>query len=161
LLFVEGGAPRLEAVMTFKKILIAHDFSEPADRAVRFARDLAKQVGATLDAVYVMPDLYGGRADEIAALPPTQPGEAARYLEFLRQELARVVRAALGDDDAHVTTHASRGDPVKRIEELATELKADVLCVGATGKGAVARALMGSTSQALLRGSRIPVLVVP
>ncbi|HEY6881059.1 MAG TPA: universal stress protein, partial [Polyangiales bacterium] len=120
--------------MTFKKILIAHDFSEPADRAARFARDLAKQVGATLDAVYVMPDLYDGRADEIAALPPTQPGQAERYLEFLRQELARALHAALGDDDLHVTTHASRGDPVHRVQELAGELKADVLCVGATGK---------------------------
>lgn len=146
--------------MTFKKILIAHDFSEPADRATRFASELAKQLGAAVDAVYVMPDLYDGRADEIAYLPPTQEGQPARYLEFLRQELERAIRK-LVSDEIHITTHASRGDPVKRIEELAKELKADVLCVGATGKGAVARVLMGSTSQALLRSSPIPVLVVP
>lgn len=147
--------------MTFKKILIAHDFSEPADRAARFARDLAKQIGATLDAVYVMPDLYDGRADEIAMLPPTQPGQSERYLEFLREELARALRTAFGNDAVQVSTHSTRGDPVRRIEELARELKADVLCIGATGKGAVARVLMGSTSQALLRSSSIPVIVVP
>ncbi len=147
--------------MTFKKILLAHDFSEPADRATRFASELAKQLGASIDAVYVMPDLYDGRADEIAYLPPTQEGQSARYVEFLRQELARAVRSALGNDEVQVATHASRGDPVKRIEQLAKELNADVLCVGATGKGAVARALMGSTSQALLRSSPVPVLVVP
>lgn len=147
--------------MTFKKILVAHDFSEPADRATRFACELAKQLGASVHAVYVMPDLYDGRADEIAYLPPTTEGQSARYIEFLRQELERTVRTALGTDDVHVATHSSRGDPVKKIEELAKELHADVLCVGATGKGAVARVLMGSTSQALLRTSPVPVLVVP
>jgi nucleotide-binding universal stress UspA family protein len=147
--------------MTFKKMLLAHDFSEPADRATRFAGELAAQLGASLDAVYVMPDLYDGRADELAYLPATQEGQPARYLEFLREELARAVRKALGNDKLHVGTHASRGDPVKRIEQLVKELNADVLIVGATGKGAVARVLMGSTSQALLRTSPIPVLVVP
>lgn len=147
--------------MTFKKILIAHDFSEPADRATRFAVELGKQLGATVDAVYVMPDLYNGRADEIGYLPPTHEGQGARYVEFLREEVDRAVHNALGKEESHVTTHSSRGDPVKRIEQLAKELHADVLCVGATGKGAVARMLMGSTSQALLRSSPIPVLVVP
>jgi nucleotide-binding universal stress UspA family protein len=147
--------------MTFKKILIAHDFSEPADRATRFASELAHQLGATLHAVYVMPDLYDGRGDEIAYLPPTQEGQSVRYMEFLRQELARAVRNALGSGESQVTVHSRRGDPVKRIEELAKELGADVVCIGATGKGAVARVLMGSTSQALLRSSPVPVLVIP
>ena len=60
-----------------------------------------------------------------------------------------------------LSCYALRGDPVKRIEELAKELGADVVCVGATGKGAVARVMLGSISQALLRTSAIPVLVVP
>lgn len=147
--------------MTFKKILIAHDFSEPADRALRFAAGLAKQLGATLDVVYVMPDLYDGRADDIAFLPETQPGQTARYLEFLREELERAARKALAPLDVPLTAHTSRGDPVKRLEALAAELHADAVCVGATGKGAVERVLMGSTSQSLLRTSNVPVLVVP
>jgi nucleotide-binding universal stress UspA family protein len=147
--------------MSLEKILIAHDFSEASDRALRFARDLAHQVGASLELVYVMPDLYDGRGDEIAMLPPTTSGQSERYLEFLRAELNRAGRAALQGDDVSFGTHVSRGDPIKRIEALSEELHADAVCVGATGKGAVARALMGSTSQALLRTSHVPVLVVP
>jgi len=147
--------------MSFKKILIAHDFSEPADRAARYARDVARQIGAKLEAVYVMPDLYDGRADQIVTLPITAPGEPERYLEFLRMELARALKNALGPDAEDVLTHALRGDTVRRIEALAAEVGADAICVAATGKGAVARVLMGSTSQLLLRSSVIPVLVVP
>jgi nucleotide-binding universal stress UspA family protein len=144
-----------------KKLLVAHDFSDAADRALAFAHDLARQVGATLDAVYVLPDVYDGRAPEIAGLPPTAPGQTERYLEFMRTELDRRARGVLKDSELQARTHVLRGDPVRHIAALAEEIGADVLCASATGKGAVARALMGSTSQALVRGSALPVIIVP
>jgi nucleotide-binding universal stress UspA family protein len=71
-----------------------------------------------------------------------------------------VVRGVLGDDAEQVVRHVVRGEPIKRIEALARDIGADVLCVGSTGKGAVQRALLGSVSQRILRTSPIPVLTV-
>ena len=50
---------------------------------------------------------------------------------------------------------------MKRLEALAHQIAADVICLGATGKGAVQRALLGSVSQLVLRSSKVPVLLVP
>jgi nucleotide-binding universal stress UspA family protein len=143
------------------RILVAHDFSEPSNRALRFATSLASQIGAKVEVVHVMPDVYDGRGELELALPATLPGQGERYMTFLQEELTRAVGLAVPELVEKLPCHALRGDPVKRIEELAKELGADVLCVGATGKGAVARVLLGSISQLLLRSSQVPVLVVP
>jgi len=147
--------------MTIRKILVAHDFSEAADRALRFAATLAKDVGATVEIGQVYPDIYDGRGDASLTLPAVLPGQSDRYLRFLDDELKRVARTVLGEDGASIPCHVTRGDPVKRLEELARELGADVVCVGATGKGAVQRVMLGSVSQLVLRSSPVPVLVVP
>jgi len=147
--------------VTVSKILVAHDFSEPGTRALRFAAALAKETGASVELVHVMPDIYDGRGDLTLAVPPTMPGQGERYLRFLQEELERAVQFALPELSGKLPCHALRGDPVKRIEALAKEIGADVVCLGATGKGAVARVLLGSVSQLVLRTSTVPVLIVP
>lgn len=147
--------------MTVSKILVAHDFSEPSNRALRFATTLAKETGARVELVHVMPDLYDGRGELALAVPPTMPGQGERYMKFLQEELERAAALAVPEMAGKVPCHALRGDPVKRVEALAQEIGADVVCLGATGKGAVARVLLGSISQLVLRTSTIPVLIVP
>ncbi|MFT3925183.1 MAG: universal stress protein [Myxococcales bacterium] len=141
-----------------KKILVAHDFSEPANRALAFASDLADQVGASLDVMHVHPDIYDGHSDPTLGLPWPAPEQLERYLRFLDTELDRAVRGVVGD---HVVTrHVVRGEPAKRIASMAREIGADVVCLGSTGKGAVERMLLGSVSQRVLRASQTPVLTV-
>lgn len=146
--------------MAINKILVAHDFSEPSNRALGFAITLSEATGAKVEVVYVMPDVFDGRGDVELAMPPTFKGQGERYLKFLQEELSRMVQLA-APGSGSLPCHAMRGDPVKQIEALAKEIGADVVCLGATGKGAVARVLMGSISQLILRSSPVPVLVVP
>lgn len=54
-----------------------------------------------------------------------------------------------------------QGPTVDTILHEAKRLGANVIVVGSHGKGAVRRLLVGSTSEALLRHSTIPVLIVP
>jgi len=147
--------------VTISKILVAHDFSEPSNRALRFASTLAKELGAQLELVHVLPDAYDGRGELELAVPPTMPGQGERYMKFLQAELERAGQLALPELSGTLPCHALRGDPVKRIEALASEIGADLVCLGATGKGAVARVLLGSISQLVLRTSTSPVLIVP
>jgi nucleotide-binding universal stress UspA family protein len=146
--------------MQLSKILVAHDFSEPANRALGFALGFARRLGATLEVVHVHPDVYDGHSDPALGTPWPTPEQEQRYLRFLDQELARVIGLAIGAAGDDVARHVVRGNPVKRIEELAAQLGASVICIGSTGKGAVQRLLLGSVSQSIVRSSRIPVLTV-
>jgi nucleotide-binding universal stress UspA family protein len=146
--------------MVAKRIVVAHDLSAAADRALAFALGLARQLGARVDVVHVHPDLYDGRSTPAAGLPWPSEGQEERYLRFLDGELTERI-ARVGGAGLEVQHHVVRGIPDKRLRELAADLSADLLCVGATGKGAVDRVLLGSVSQRLMRMSPVPVLVVP
>jgi nucleotide-binding universal stress UspA family protein len=146
--------------MALNKILVAHDFSEPANRALAFAADLAAQVGTSLEVVHVHPDVYDGHGTPALGTPWPTHGQEERYMRFLHEEVQRTVRGVLGERAVHVKHHVVRGDPVKRIPALATETGADLICIGSTGKGAVERVLLGSVSQLIVRTSPIPVLTV-
>lgn len=155
--------------MQLSKILVAHDFSEPATRALVYALSLARRLGATLHVVHVHPDIYDGHSDPALGTPWPTPEQEARYLRFLEQELGRVVDLALASEATPAAPavggegpqrHVVRGNAVKRIEALAEELGANLICIGSTGKGAVQRLLLGSVSQSIVRTSRIPVLTV-
>jgi nucleotide-binding universal stress UspA family protein len=146
--------------MTAKKILVAHDFSDPSSRALSFAADLAKQLGASLEVVHVHPDVYDGHSDPSLGIPWPTAAQEERYLRFLDTELERAVKAVLGDEADNTPRHIVRGDPVKRIVAQADEVGAELICLGSTGKGAVERVLLGSVSQLVLRTSPVPVLTV-
>jgi nucleotide-binding universal stress UspA family protein len=146
--------------MKLGKILVAHDFSQPADRALVFAADLASRLGASLEAVHVHPDVYDGHSDPALGTPWPSQEQEERYLRFLDQELLRAVARVLPGASESVARHVVRGDPVKRIETLAGEIGADLICLGSTGKGAVHRILLGSVSQRIVRTSSVPVLTI-
>jgi nucleotide-binding universal stress UspA family protein len=146
--------------MALNKILVAHDFSEPANRALAFAADLASQVGTTLEVLHVHPDVYDGHGTPALGTPWPTPGQEERYMRFLHEEVVRVMRGLLGERAELVKHHVVRGDPVKRIPAVAAEVGADLICIGSTGKGAVERVLLGSVSQLIVRTSPIPVLTV-
>src|SRR5437762_2361528 len=69
-------------MITLKSILVATDFSEAADAALAYGRELARTFGATLHVLHVADDVYvrlGGDA-YVAVLPELQQGveEAAK-----------------------------------------------------------------------------------
>jgi nucleotide-binding universal stress UspA family protein len=53
------------------------------------------------------------------------------------------------------------GAPADEILKAARRPAADLIVIGTRGKGGVAGLLLGSTSEAVLRRARIPVLAVP
>jgi nucleotide-binding universal stress UspA family protein len=146
--------------MTFRKILLAYDFSDPSNRALLFAAKLATQLGSELHLVHVQVDIYDGRSAPEAGIPWPSQDQTDRYMRFLHGELHNAARTVVQELSDKLTYHVLRGDPVKRIEALAEELGADLICIGSTGKGAVQRMLLGSVAQAVLRSSKVPVLSV-
>ncbi len=82
----------------------------------------------------------------------------------IRDDLAAKVREAFGSaqipDEVHFYVHARIGKPVKEILDLAEEVGADLILVGTHGRTGLARAMMGSTAEHVMRDAGCPVLVV-
>ena len=63
-----------------------------------------------------------------------------------------------------ITTHVTvidGGRPAEALVQAAERLRADALVLGSHGKGAAVTSLLGSVSQAVVRASPRPVLVIP
>ena len=94
---------------------------------------------------------------------PVLPSEAAMEAEEVRAE--RNVRAASNDDlvahdAARVETSTPIGDPARTICEEASAIGADVVVVGRSSRGLLARIFHPSVSDYVVRHAPCPVLVV-
>jgi nucleotide-binding universal stress UspA family protein len=146
--------------MAIQTILCAFDYSEPASRALRWAHQLAGSLHARLELVHVHPDLYDGRGEVALGLPWPNAGQEDRYLRFLEHEVLQAARTVTDQPELSLRVHILRGDPVKRLLACAEEQHADLIVVGATGKGRVQRVMLGSVSEYVLRSSKVPVAIV-
>jgi len=137
----------------FGKILCANDGSERAFRALTLAIEMAEKNTAELHMVSV---------EEIDFMPEfieeirEQAGTAARRFHKAQQ------RARALAEEHHITlqTHLMTGHPVRDIVRLATEIKADLLVIGATGHSQFYERMLGSRADRLVHLAPCPVLVV-
>jgi nucleotide-binding universal stress UspA family protein len=134
-------------------ILIATDGSEGAEAAAAAGAQVARAHAVRAILVYVRPSL-GALGDPY-------------YQEKLSEQMAQA-RAAL--DRAHEVVALQEveaeeeileGSAADRVVELARDRNAPLIVVGSRGLGAVAGALLGSVSSAIIHLADRPVLVVP
>lgn len=140
-------------------ILCPVDFSAPAERAARFAADLASGIGAHLHLAHVlplpmpaMPVPELGLAPQEAILPPT-----ARLSTDARDALFRLA----GDLGIDAGVHVVSGTAAREIVSLAEELGVDLIIMGTHGRTGLAHLLLGSVAERVVRTAHLPVLVVP
>jgi nucleotide-binding universal stress UspA family protein len=154
---VAKGRPR-----KLGNVLVAMDGSEDSFRAVRFLQSLPlpRQTKVRLLSV-VEPVRYP------ASAPSALRGQLARMLKELESEgrgqLEKVLEQAarqLDDKITRVTRSTPSGDPASVITASAASFDADLIVVGARGHGGMARLLLGSVSEKVLRHARCPVLIV-
>jgi nucleotide-binding universal stress UspA family protein len=139
------------------KILVATDFSEPSRVALDWAVDLAKPLEAQVTVAHVFDVPIVGLLDASILVDATT---AAR--------LSDAAQTSLDADVAHVRARGisadgllRQGDPREEIPLLAENLGADLIVVGSHGRrGRLARALIGSVAERILRTSVVPVAVI-
>jgi nucleotide-binding universal stress UspA family protein len=140
-------------------VLLAVDGSVNSEAAVGFAFDEAAVRDTTLLAVTVWDDLaFRGFAKGGAQIGPLEDDEQHAVLA---EQLAGWVDKY---PDVPVRQIVLRGRPAQRLlglgQNLPTEDRPRLLVMGSRGRGGVAGLLLGSISQHLICGSRIPVVVV-
>ena len=139
-------------------ILVATDGSRAASAALDEAISLAAETGEGVAAITVWRALQG---DFGLAYPST-----AMLNELLDAERTHA-EATLGDAigraqeaGVRLRTRLTTGDPAERICAYADEIDARLIAIGTRGHGKVASLLLGSVSNAVIRGASCPVLVV-
>lgn len=142
--------------MTFACILAATDGSAASDAAVRAAVGLTQSLGSAARLHVVSVIDYVGIPEILAK----QPAGAPNLLEArARDALDRAAAIAAAGGIAE-TPHLLSGDVGAMILACAADTAADMLVVGFHGHNRLARLVMGSVAERLVRSAGVPVLVV-
>jgi nucleotide-binding universal stress UspA family protein len=141
-------------MITLKNILVATDFSEPAEVATDYGQDLARSYGATLHVMHVIEDMLAMYAPELGfALPSIEQNiEAA-----VHRDLDAMSRRG---DESFKTVVTRASNVSYAITQYAKAHTIDLIVVGTHGRGAVSRFLMGSVAERVVRTAPCPVLTV-
>lgn len=159
---VGPGFAWCRAIMTLERILVPVDYSQCSRAALRFAIDLARRFGASLDVVHVWdrPSYVGD-----AILAHTEP-RSGKSLIFLIQENAQrdfdefLAQAPIDPDVRHEQRLLS-GDPASALLHELKQGRHDAVVVGTHGRTGLSHALLGSVAEKLARLSPVPVVTVP
>ena len=136
-------------------VLVGHDGSECAHEALQWAAGLAARAGYPL---HVLRAWKITTAPQPATLEPGYVPPLEDFEKAVQDELEAHVAAARLDPELSVTCHVTHGSPVRGLIESAA--RADLLVVGARGRGGFAGLVLGSVSDQCVRHAPCPVTVV-
>jgi universal stress protein A len=147
----------ITVIISIRRILFPTDFSEPANEAKQYAMSLADRFGAELHLLHVVP-LVVPYPD--AASPWIMAeNEMQRQVEASDKRLANEIDS-LWSQKHVVIHHAVMGLAVDEILSYAKEHEIDLIVVGTHGHSGLARLLIGSVAEKLVRTANCPVLTV-
>ncbi|MGZ4543417.1 MAG: universal stress protein [Mycobacteriaceae bacterium] len=142
--------------MHIRSILVAWDGSEPSRRALALAEDLAGEYGARL----LLASVLEPTPIPAGVLVPVSPFPTAEDVDRTRQELNDIAKD-LRARGRSVETEVAVGQPPEKLMELADHYEVSTILAGRSGKGELARLVLGSVTTALLHNTTRPIIVVP
>ncbi|RFU65995.1 universal stress protein [Peribacillus glennii] len=140
---------------TYKKILVAVDGSEEADRAFKKAVEISKRNDAEIVLGHVI-DTRNFPTIEAYDLTIRDRTETFAN-ELIEKYKAEAAEAGIKE----ITIDIEVGNPkVKIAKDMAKKHWADLIICGATGLNAIERIMIGSVSEHITRYARCDVLVI-
>lgn len=143
----------------YEHVMVTTDLGDTSRRGLVATLELAAtfEAGVTLIHALELPSFVPSFVDDDPVQLPQVTTEA------LKQDMKLRLTELLQDVGADrvvpiVVTHAS---PAVALVEAADTTQADLIVIPATGKGALQRALLGSTTERVLKRAPVPVLVWP
>jgi len=132
------------------------DGSEPSNAAVALAVELAKQIKADLVFVHAV------ELTKIAAMASPSAIDPSFAVEAASSAGEEILSAAKSEADAAgvtATCEQPEDDSVAAVLDSAQRNKANLIAMGSHGRSGVARLLLGSVAEGVLRHATIPVLI--
>jgi nucleotide-binding universal stress UspA family protein len=149
---VAQGLPKILTV------LAPTDLSEIGNAAIPHAYALLRATGGVVELCFV--------AEHALPYPAYVYEQPDRLTATERIRIEQRLRALVPADAAAlgITTHVlvvDGGKPAEAIVAAAERLNVDAISLASHGRGGVARAVIGSVADAVVRSARRPVLVIP
>jgi len=138
----------------FTSILCPVDFSPHSERALGHALDLAALTGAHLTILTVVDPFLAqashaaGKGHALTAQTQDEIQNLLGRISTARRHKAPAIAVAVGSAADEILKHV-------------TECSADLIVMGTQGLEGTKRLMFGSTTERVLRESRVPVLAVP
>jgi len=136
-----------------KKLLVAYDFSDHSELALKLGLSVAQEYQAELHLLHVLPP-FTLEEPEISWYPMGKEG--------VYHKAARRLQKAV-PDEAHLWCRIKNviceGQPYREIIHYAQQNEIDLVCLGAQGVGFGLMTLFGSNVDRVLRQASCPVLV--
>jgi nucleotide-binding universal stress UspA family protein len=154
-----AGEPFIPKEVALKKALVVTDFSPDAAAAIDYAVKLAKLAGIQIALLHIVDvPTYHIHPEVVAARKRVdETFEAMRQRAAVRLEaLAESVR----NEGVNCTASVRLGIPTEEILREAEKTEPDLIFIGNKGTSALARFLLGSTAERVVRYARCSVLVV-
>ena len=149
-------------MVLFRRIVVAVDFSDFSQEALRISAGLARACGEEVLVLHV--------CNAPKALDPTlmaAQGRAIRSLIELQKEMSKLAEKKIDDwighyewGEAEIEREVLTGSSYKQIAKRAREYEADLIVMGSYGRSGFARMLIGSTTEKVLRKAGCPVMAV-
>ena len=141
----------------FEKILFPTDFSDVAARAMEVVKQLKDSGAKEVVVVNVIEQKFFYLSEEYPTVDLETLEKDLR--ENVKKQLA-VVANALDEIGYKVKVIATKGIPAIEIIRIEQEEQVSIIILGSHGISNIKEMLLGSVSEAVIRKSRQPVLVV-
>jgi nucleotide-binding universal stress UspA family protein len=140
-----------------RKILAPTDLSELSKLGIRYALEMACDIGAEV-VVYFAIDLSGDWKDRYAS-----PAHYRDMVEDTRRQLGKFLAENFSDriDLVKVRQVVEIGMSFKNIVEVAESEKVDLIVMSTHGRTGLSHMILGSVAEKVVARAPCPVLVVP
>lgn len=148
----------------FRRILVPVDGSPCANRGLRAVIELAREQQASVILLHVVDQTV--LAQSLGAVDYVPEGGVESLVAALRETGKKILaraQATLANAgvDATLVLRETMGQPVAdAIVAQARKSRADVIVLGTHGRRGLARIVMGSDAEGVVRASPVPVLLV-
>lgn len=146
--------------MAYKRIVVPVDGSQTSQRGLKEGLRLARASGGRLRLVHVV------EARQAVAMPEVGTGIVPMLDALERAGLRALAKAQAAAKRSGVKSETElvkdySGPIADAIVSQARRFRADLIVMGTHGRRGVARALLGSEGEVVVRRSPVPVLLVP
>ena len=143
----------------YKRILLTLDGSAMAEQALPVAVSHAKKFNSNLYLLRVIGPLTKSYQTSMATLSAFERTE--EQLRVIAEEYLEGIAQNLRKDDVDTKVATRIGIPYKQIIEFSNQNNIDLIVMCTRGESGITRWMLGSNADHVVRGSKVPVFVVP
>jgi len=151
-----GSVEKKRKIM--KRILVPTNFSPTAERAFRFATDIARKTEGTVFLYHVYTPL---ESDIIYTEQRSKQYDTQTETELLKR-LQRLKKKVMANEtDLQVYTIVGRSPIINNILGFVEDNQVELIVIGTKGASVVKKIIVGSVAVRIIEKSDIPVLLIP